>query len=248
MKQIRIATLMLVCGMLLHVAAAVAESEISRTIDLRPQWKAGDAFYIEWDLSTKYKWSEDGTANTWAQSAHDIAGFILRVEEVRPDDTTKISIIYDRVASAFQGGDNPDDEYSWDSDLDPPDSPSKFRPILQPMMDCTLIVVVDGRGKITSFDGVEELRRKVEQADPDPEIFAWFKTYFTVDSKRAGWDDWFGKYAYEPVERGDEWQHAYTSSYHHNTVTNSLDRINNYQDRVLATVPFDRSRDSPCRS
>ena len=236
MKRIGIVALVLVGGMLAQVARVSADTEIPRTIDLRPRWKAGDAFYIEWDLKSKHTRTEDSTMISMIGFAHDIAGLILRVEEVMPDGGARIMLTYDRIASSWLWGNDTESENFWDSDFDPPDSSSEFRKVLQPVIGSTLLLEVDNEGRIIRFDGVAEMRRKVEQAKPDPETFSWFDTFFTTDSKRAAWEDWFGKYAYKPVKRGDTWDRSYTSSHHDNTVITSLDRINIYEDRVLATV------------
>ncbi len=223
---------------LLIVAGASAGLDASRAIDLRPHWEEGDAFYIEWDWTSENIWTRKGASGYWIGNTHDRFGFIFRVEAIQPNGTARIKLTYDRMESAYWWGNEREEGDAWDSDTDPPDAQSKLRTVLQPMLGVTLTMEVDRDGRIVSFTGADALRRKVEQADPDKDALKWFDKCLDGQSQRSRWEHWLGMYAFKPVERCDEWKREISSAIHDQAITYSLDRINTYEDHVLAIVHF----------
>jgi hypothetical protein len=145
MKRMGIISSVAVSCMLLAAGPALAGPEAPRTIDLRPQWKQGDAFYIEWESTSKNVWTQEGTFDCWVGHTHDRFGFILRVEAVQPGDAMRIELTFDRMASAFWWGDDQEQGDAWDSDADPPDAPSKLRTVT-PTLHKTEVVAGGGAG------------------------------------------------------------------------------------------------------
>ena len=223
---------------LLIAGGALAGSDAPRTIELRPRLAEGDAFYVEWESTTKSIWTRKGALGCWIRRTHDRFGFILRVEDIQPDGAARVKLTYDRMACAGWWGDGTEDGDAWDSDTDPPDAPSKLRTVLQPVLGATLTMEVDRAGRITSFIGLGALRRKVEQSDPGQDTLKWVDSFLNVKAQRCFWERWLGMYAFRSVARGDQWNRSVSSVIYDHAVTYSLDRINTYEDHVRATVHF----------
>ena len=128
---------------LLIAGGALAGSDAPRTIELRPRLAEGDAFYVEWESTTKSIWTRKGALGCWIRRTYDRFGFILRVEDIQPDGAMRIKLTYDRTACARWWGDDTEDGDAWDSDTDPPDASSKLRTVLQPVLGATLTMEVD---------------------------------------------------------------------------------------------------------
>lgn len=238
MKQAKLLSCVALFQILLLAAGAPARSDTPRTVDLRPLWKQGDAFYVEWESTGKGIWTKKGAWDTWVDTDQDRFGFILRVESIRADGTARVTMTYDRIAYARWWGDDKESGDAWDSDTDPADAPSELRAVFQPVLEETLAMEIDRAGHITDFTGVDALRRRVEQSNPDENTLSRFDSFFKLKGQSAFWEDWLGMYAFKPVARGDEWSRDVSSVISDGTVNYSLDRINTSGGQVRATVHF----------
>ena len=175
-------------------------------IDLRPDWKPGQATYVEfvWDNNDVNKGTDHPEEG---QRVHSVMtfGVMHTVEHVDPAAGARIKITLDRLALAVE---HDDVRLSCDTDL-----PAVARSIgafgkkLERLIGRSFYFIVSPTGRIDEVHGADELVELAEPADDDPygadaSIIA---ACLSATAQAEVWRGFYGAFAFSEVKLGDTW-------------------------------------------
>ncbi|HUU97983.1 MAG TPA: DUF6263 family protein [Phycisphaerae bacterium] len=181
------------------------EEAKAESVLLKPKFVQGRITYLELNEEIEHTIvsgvpSESPTKMT----ARQTFGVWHKVEAVSPAGITRIVLTYDRIRQVFEG---PMGSRSFDSDADDPaDTSNVLAMAMGPMLGMPMTMELDKDNNVTSFSGMEAVRKRIEETTGGGPIYNRIKAELDDDSYRMLWgESRLALYANKEVKVGDSW-------------------------------------------
>jgi hypothetical protein len=185
------------------VALPALDAHAEEPFDIRPHWKAGQCYYIEFDWRRDIKYlgenlPEESRHRRWSA----VEGWWEQVDSISSNGTVHLTLTFDHLAANY--GNDPSLRYDSDQDDRSVDT-NEIGETYRPMIGKRLTVEVDAKGKVVSVHGMEDIYAQIARTVGSNSYLAYMRQTHGDDYIKFLEEQVLAMYAFESKEPGDTW-------------------------------------------